>query len=85
MAEPVISKIYNKIEEIRKKELKRAFGKMRDIDGNSKSIIDRFSQELVERMLQIPVEQLREAVLNNDDNLVNVAEKLFGLNEKKGE
>lgn len=85
MAQPVISKICMRIEEIRKKELRRAFGKMKETDKRKKSVIERFSKELAERMLQIPMDQLRKAALNNDNELLYTAEKLFGLKVKKQE
>jgi len=83
MAEPVISRICMRIEEIRKKELKRAFGKMKETDERKKLVIERFSKELAERMLQIPMDQLRKAALNNDNDLLSTAEKLFGLKAEK--
>jgi glutamyl-tRNA reductase len=85
MAEPIISKICGKIEEIRKREIKRAFGKMKETDERKRLVIERFSRELVERMLQTPIGQLREAVLNNDNELLNIAEKLFGITHEKQE
>jgi len=83
MAEPVISKICMKIEEIRKSELKRAFGKMKETDERKKLVIERFSKELAERMLQIPMDQLRKAALNKDNDLLFTAEKIFGLKAEK--
>jgi glutamyl-tRNA reductase len=85
MAEPVISKICGKIEEIRKREIKRAFGKMKETDERKRLVIERFSRELIERMLQIPIGQLREAVLNNNSEFLNIAEKLFGITHEKRE
>lgn len=83
MAEPVISKICRKIEEIRKKELKRAFRKIKETDEKKKFVIERFSKELMERMLQIPMEQLREAALNSDNEILSTAKKLFGIKAKR--
>ena len=83
MAEPVISKICARFEEIRKKELKRAFGKMKETDEGKKLVVERFSKELVERMLQTPMDQLREAAFNNDNALFSTTEKLFGIKAEK--
>jgi len=85
MAEPVISKISMKIEEIRRSELRRALRKMKETDQRKKSVIERFSKELAERMLQIPMDQLRKAALNNDNKLLSTAEKLFGIKGEKQE
>jgi glutamyl-tRNA reductase len=86
MAAPLISRICGKIEETRRRELKRAFGKMKETDERKKMVVERFSKELAERILQFPIEQLREAALNNDNELLSTAEKLFGVKvEKKGE
>jgi len=85
MAEPVISNICRKIEKIRKSELKRVFGKMKETDERKKLVIERFSKELAERMLQIPLDQLREAALNNNNELLSTAEKLFGVKTKQEE
>jgi len=85
LAEPLISKIYGKIEGIRQREFGRAVGKMRESDEKKLAIIDRFSKELIERILQIPIEQLRSASLSNDTTLLSSAEKLFQIKSEKGE
>jgi glutamyl-tRNA reductase len=85
LVEPLVSKIYNKIEGIRRKELGRAVGKMRESDERKLAIMDRFSKELIERILHIPIEQLRSASLSNDAALLSSAEKLFQIKSEKGE
>lgn len=85
LIEPIVSIIYKKVEEIRQKELGRAISKMKESDKKKISIIDRFSKELIERILQIPIEQLRNASLNNDTAMLATAEKLFQVNLEKGE
>ena len=77
LVEPLISEIYKHVDGIRQKELKRALSKMAESDEKKVGILDRFSRELVERILQTPIDQLREAALNNDDDLLSAAEKLF--------
>ena len=77
VAQPLISEIYRKFEEIRKKELKRAVRKMGESDERKLVILERFSRELVERVAQIPIEQLRKAALNRDGELLSAAEELF--------
>jgi glutamyl-tRNA reductase len=77
LIQPLISEIYKRVDGIRQKELKRVLSKMAESDEKKVGILDRFSRELVERILQAPIDQLREAALNNDDGLLSAAEKLF--------
>jgi glutamyl-tRNA reductase len=85
VVEPLISEIYRKIEDLRSKELERAMHKMGEFDNKRLAIMDRFSRELIERIMQSPVEELREAALGNNDSLLSAAEKLFRVNREKGE
>jgi glutamyl-tRNA reductase len=77
LVQPLISEIYKRVDSIRQKELKRALSKMAESDAKKVGILDRFSRELVERVLQMPIDQLREAALNNDNGLLSAAERLF--------
>jgi glutamyl-tRNA reductase len=79
LVQPLISEIYKRVDGIRQKELKRALSKMAESDEKKMQILDRFSRELVERVLQMPIDQLREAALNSDDGLLSAAEKLFKI------
>jgi len=79
LVQPLISEIYKRVDGIRQKELKRAMSKLAESDEKRMGVLDRFSRELVERVLQLPIEQLREAALNNDNGLLAAAEKLFKL------
>ena len=79
LVQPLISEIYKRVDGIRQKELKRALSKLAESDEKRMGVLDRFSRELVERVLQLPIEQLREAALNNDNGLLAAAEKLFKL------
>jgi glutamyl-tRNA reductase len=85
LIEPMISKIYRKIEDIRQKELGRAINKMQETDGKKLTIMDRFSKELIERILQIPIEQLRKASISDDVALLSSAEKLFQVKPARDE
>lgn len=79
LVQPLISEIYKRVDSIRQKELKRAISKMAESDEKKVGVLDRFSRELVERVLQMPIDQLREAALNNDGGLLSAAEKLFKI------
>ena len=77
VAQPLINEICRLYEEIRFKELTRAIRKMGESDKKKLAVMDRFSREIVERVAQIPIEQLRKAALNNDGGLLTAAERLF--------
>lgn len=83
MIEPLISEIFRRVESVRQKELKRALGKMAEQDEKRVGILDRFSRELAERILQTPIDQLRQAALNSDDSLLSAAKKLFKIKQAK--
>jgi glutamyl-tRNA reductase len=74
---PLISEIYKRVDGIRRRELERALSKMGESDARKVGVLDRFSRELVERVLQLPIDQLREAALNNDNGLLLAVERLF--------
>lgn len=77
VAQPLISEILRKFEEMRQKELKRAISKLDISDERKLMILERFSRELIERIAQIPIEQLRKAALNRNGELLSAAEQLF--------
>lgn len=83
--EPIISEVCRRIEEIRRRELGRAVRKMGWTDDKRLGVMDRFSRELVERILQVPIERLRDAALKNNGALLSAAEELFGIKTNKGE
>jgi glutamyl-tRNA reductase len=76
---PLISEICRRVDGIRRRELERALSKMGESDARKVGVVDRFSRELVERVLQLPIDQLREAALNNDNGLLSAVEKLFKI------
>ncbi|MEM3378401.1 MAG: glutamyl-tRNA reductase [Candidatus Bathyarchaeia archaeon] len=79
LIKPLITEIYRRINEMRKKELDRALRKMGEVDSNKLMIMERFSRELVERILQMPVEQLKDAAIKNDNALLAAAKVLFKI------
>jgi glutamyl-tRNA reductase len=83
--EPLISEICRKIDAVRRRELERAIRKMGESDKRKLMVMDKFSRELVERILQKPLKQLREAALRNNNSLLSAAEELFGIKKEKGE
>lgn len=79
LIQPLLSEIYRHVEAIRQKELRRAMNKMAEKDERKLQVLERFSRELMERILQIPVDQLKRAALDSDDGLVSAAQKLFKI------
>ena len=76
-AAPLISEICKKFEEIRQAELDRALRKLGESDEKKLMILERFSKELVERVAQIPIVQLRKAAIDSNGELLSAAEKIF--------
>lgn len=82
VAEPTISSLCRKMEKIRAKELSKALRMIRDISDDQRLVIENLTRELTERILQLPIENLRDAALNDDNSLVSAVDKLFNLEGK---
>lgn len=83
LAEPLVSGIFKKVDLIRQKELEKALKLLGEIDVDQRVVVVDLSRKLMERMLQVPTEQLREAALNHDGRVLSAAEKLFNLDVNK--
>lgn len=81
LIQPLISEIYRRVDSVRQHELKRALNKMKECDEKKVEILNRFSRELVERILQVPIDQLRQAALDSDSDLLSSAKKLFKIKQ----
>lgn len=81
LAEPLVSALCRRVDRIREKELRKALRMARDLNGEQRSVIENLTKELAERILQLPIENLRKAALNKDAALLSVAKKLFELDE----
>ncbi len=79
VAEPTISSLCRKAESIRRIELSKALRMIKGINEDQREIIEDLTKELTERILQFPIENLRNAALNDDHKLLSAAKKLFGL------
>ena len=77
VAQPLINGIFRDFEEIRLKEVARAIRKMGESDEKKRAVMDRFSRELIERVAQTPIMQLRKAALAGDEELLEAAARLF--------
>jgi glutamyl-tRNA reductase len=69
------------VEDIRGKELQKALRMVRNINKEQKLVIENLTKELAERILQLPIENMRKAALNRDSATLSAARKLFELYE----
>ena len=76
---PLISEICRKFNEIRQKELLRLLRKLGESDEKKVELLERFSQELTERIAKIPIEELRKAALDKNGELISAAQQLFDI------
>ncbi|MBO0888733.1 glutamyl-tRNA reductase, partial [Candidatus Bathyarchaeota archaeon] len=75
-AEPIISDVYRRAEEIRLEELSKAVSKL-DLTIDQKEVLEYMSQRIVEKVLNGPVMNLRRAAEKGDDSTLTVAGQLF--------
>lgn len=81
LAEPLVAALCRRVEKIRQKELRKALNMARNIEEEQRSVIENLTKELAERILQLPIENLRKATLNKDSVLISAAKKLFELDK----
>jgi glutamyl-tRNA reductase len=77
LVEPLITAIYRSLEAVRQREFERAVRKMAEADAKKVMVIERFSKELVERIMQAPTEELKKAALDSESELLSAAGRLF--------
>ncbi|MGB8780618.1 MAG: glutamyl-tRNA reductase [Candidatus Bathyarchaeia archaeon] len=82
LVEPLVSAIYRSLEAVRRREFDRAVRKMAESDVKKVMVVERFSMELVERIMQVPTEELKKAALESESELLSAAGRLFKV---KGE
>jgi glutamyl-tRNA reductase len=78
-AQPLINEICRNFEIIRQKEFTRALKKMGNLEEQKMLILERFSRELIERIAQLPINQLKKAAIDGDDVFLYSAKKLFQI------
>jgi len=77
----IISSLLSQAEEVRQKELATALGMIGDVDEREREILDDLTSILLKQTFVPIVENLRLAAKNGDEQLIDLAVKLF---EKKG-
>jgi glutamyl-tRNA reductase len=75
----VISFLLSKAEEVRQKELTKAFSMLQDANEREKKIIDDLTLILLKQTFIPIVENLRKAAVNGDKETIEQAVKLFGI------
>ncbi len=76
-AEPLVSDIYRRADEIREQELGKALSMLK-LTGSQEEVLKNMSVSLVERILDQPVVRLRRAAERRDGRLLTVAGQIFG-------
>ena len=77
----IISMLLSRAEEVRQKELAKAFSMMQDINDKEKEVVDDLTLILLKQTFLPIIENLRKAAVNNDKELIDIAIKLFGMDE----
>ena len=75
-AEPIISDVYHRAEEIRVGELGKALSRLR-LTAEQEEVLEYMSQRIVEKVLNGPVMNLRRAAEKGDSSILTVAGQLF--------
>jgi len=81
LAEPLVSSLCIRVEDIRGKELQKALRTVRNLKEEQKLVIENLTKVLAERILRLPIENMRKAALNRDSTTLSAARKLFELYE----
>lgn len=79
-AEPIISAMCGRAEEIRRKELEKALKMLGKLDDKQRKVIEDLTHKLTERILYHTIIKLRKAAASGDVNKVSIAQELFDLN-----
>ncbi len=76
-AEPIVSDIYRRADEVRSEEVAKALSKLK-LTPDQEIILEKMSQSLVEKLLTPPVSNLRKAAEKGDSETLQVAGQIFG-------
>jgi glutamyl-tRNA reductase len=82
-AEPIITNLCRKMEDIRRVEFSKAIHMLNGINEDQSIVIENLTKQLVEKILQIPIEKLRNSTLNGEKELLLAASSLFSLKVKE--
>ncbi|MEM2385596.1 MAG: glutamyl-tRNA reductase, partial [Candidatus Bathyarchaeia archaeon] len=77
----LISRVVSKSEEMRKRELAKALNMLGGVGDKERRIIEDLTRSILKKALLPIVEKLKSAALNGDNQLVEDAAKLLGIEE----
>ncbi len=75
-AEPIVSEIFRRAAAIRTKELEKALSKMK-LTPEQEQVLETMAQSIVEKLLALPVVQLRKAAQKGDSELLLAGGQIF--------
>ena len=81
--EPVVKEIFKDIDTRRAKELEKALRMLGETDASKVKIIDDLTKAVVEGIISTPMNNLRKASEQSDDDLLKAATKLFDYKKKE--
>ena len=81
MLRPFVSTLRQKANVIRRDELERARAELKD--GDPQQVLDRFSRRMFERLLSVPLDQLKSGDLPFDGPSADYLRRLFALDERQ--
>jgi glutamyl-tRNA reductase len=77
----IISFLLSRTEDVRQKELSKAFGMLQSLDEKQKEVIDDLTLVLLKQTFLPIIQNLRKAAVENDKELIDNAVKLFGMQD----
>lgn len=81
--EPVVKEIFKDVDVRRTKELEKALRMLGETDQSKIKIIEDLTKAVVEGIISTPMNNLRKASEQADDNLLDAATKLFDYKKKE--
>ncbi|MGA1844187.1 MAG: glutamyl-tRNA reductase [bacterium] len=81
-AVPTISQLSTRMEEIRARELQKAFSRLSGLENGQREVLDAMTRAMIKKILHHPIARLKGAENPKDlDALINAARELFGLKD----
>ncbi len=80
-AEPIVSEIYQRAEQIRAEVFEKALSHL-SLDPDQKKMLENMSMSLVEKILEKPAIHLRKAAERGDTQVLTVAGNIFGADDR---
>jgi glutamyl-tRNA reductase len=81
--EPVVKEIFKDIDTRRTKELEKALRMLGETDASKVKIIEDLTKAVVEGIISEPMNNLRKASEQSDEDLLKAATKLFDYKKKE--